>query len=91
MPKRDLNSGLSNQASQPLVRGKGYGLSLSSLDAQVEEATKPQVAKESAIKRDNAKLDPDIIQAYKLLAVQQKRKLYEVMEEALRDYLASHR
>jgi hypothetical protein len=88
MPKRDLNSALAKpQETQPMIRGKGYELSTNNIEAPVEVAP----AKEPAVKRDNAKLDPDIIQAYKLLAVQQKRKLYEVMEEALKEYLESHK
>lgn len=100
MPKRDLSQGLSGAASQPMVRGKGYNLSITNSEAELEEpaastnqvteATKLQVAKEPTIKRENAKIEPSIIQEYKLLAVKQKRKLYEVMEEALLEYLKSH-
>jgi hypothetical protein len=98
MPKRDLNSGLSSPASQPMIRGRGYELSTTNPDAPVEVPAAPGAApaqepelstKLPAIKRENAKLDPELIKAYKKLAVDQDRKLYEVMEFALWEYLKS--
>ena len=90
-PKRDLNSGLSKPTGQQMVRGRGYELSTTDPETPLEPATKPPVAKEPSIQRENAKIDPQIIQAYKLIAVQQKRKLYEVMEEVLQEGLQKYK
>ncbi|MBA3829927.1 MAG: hypothetical protein H0X33_13385 [Taibaiella sp.] len=47
----------------------------------------PEPIKEPIIVRENAKLDPAIIRAYKIKAAREGRKLYEVMEEILRLHL----
>ena len=88
-PKRDLSQALANNPhSQPMVRGRGYEMSTSNIEAVEEPATKTTPPVETPlIKRDNAKIRPELITAYKLMAVQQGRKLYEVMEEALEEYL----
>jgi hypothetical protein len=71
-----------------------------STNAEVRNSTSTQVHESISAKvHQNAetirpskgfKLREDIADACKLLAVQKKRKLYEVMEEALIEYLQKH-
>lgn len=91
MPKRDLNNQLSKPVQPQFVEGRGYTLSTETPQMPLETATAPQVAKEPSIQRVNAKIDPDLLQEYKLLAVKQKRPLYEIMEEALREWLQKYK
>ncbi|NWJ98033.1 MAG: hypothetical protein HXX20_19935 [Chloroflexi bacterium] len=76
--KRDL----SKQLGQ-VVQGQPYRLSTTSVEEKVE-AEEEEV---QPIQRDNAKIRRDLIKEFKMLAVKQDRKLYEVMEEALAEYL----
>lgn len=86
-PKRDLSQALTNNPhSQPVVRGRGYELSTNDIEATEEPTTKAAYS-EPPVKRDNAKIRSELITTYKLMAVQQGRKLYEVMEQALEEFL----
>ena len=82
--KRDLGSALNGNKpdNTSMVRGKPFGLSTDQADTFT-----PSPEKEPYIKRDNAKIKPTILKQFKLLAVKQDRKLYDVMEEALQKYL----
>ena len=71
--------------TEPIKRGTEYHLSTTSLETPVEESATPPAA--PAIKRENAKIRPDLLRSYKVLAASQGRKLYDVMEEALQEYL----
>lgn len=42
---------------------------------------------QQAIRRESAKIDVELVKAYKLQAAKEGRFIYELMEEALRDYL----
>ena len=97
MGKNKLSSLLNNQPAKPEIRrGAGYKLSteesaqtqeseitLSHNDTSVTPVTPERVAR-------GYRFREDLIDAYKMLALKRKRKLYQVMEEALEEYLAKH-
>jgi hypothetical protein len=86
--KKNLDQLIAN--SQPgrleIQRGQGFKLSTSKPDIEVEKPPKSPV-----VSRESAKVDKQIIKAYKLIAAQEDRNLYEVMEEALRYWLEIHK
>jgi hypothetical protein len=95
MPKRDLDSGLSKPASPQMVEGRGYFLS-----TEINQAAPPPPPpapepepklKLPAVLRESAKVDKELIRQYKVLAAQEKRKIYELMDEALRYWLEIHK
>jgi hypothetical protein len=69
-----------------IQRGQGFTLSTTKPDIEVEETPKPP-----PVSRESAKVDKQLIKAYKLIAAQEDRNLYEVMEEALRYWLEIHK
>jgi hypothetical protein len=98
MPRKDLSQLIAN--SQPgkleVHRGQGYNLTTTNPDAPIEDAApaaQPAVAapKPPQVARESAKVDKRLIKEYKLIAAQQDRNLYEVMEEALRYWLEIHK
>lgn len=98
MPKRDLNSLIKDAQPQkpPIHRGQGYQLSTTNPDAEItgQPATPnypPSTPKPPTIYRESAKVDKELIREYKVLAAQKKRKIYELMEEALREWLEIHK
>jgi GDP-D-mannose dehydratase len=100
MPKSDKLNELLNKGT--IKRGKGFTLSTEeqpesalvhkSTSAEEQKSTNALVHQDAAILRPSKgfKLRTDVADACKLLAAQQKRKLYEVMEEALIEYLQKH-
>jgi hypothetical protein len=80
--KRDL----SKQLGQ-VVQGQPYRLSTTN----VEEKVETEEEEVPSLQRDNAKIRRDLIKEFKMLAVKQDRKLYEVMEEALAEYLRRYK
>jgi hypothetical protein len=78
-----------------IKRGKGFTLSTeehSAESALVHKSTSAPVHSPSETIRPSKgfKLRSDVADACKLVAAQEKRKLYEVMEEALIEYLQKH-
>jgi hypothetical protein len=97
MPRKDLSQLIANR--QPgkveVHRGQGYELTTTDPDAAIEDMPAPvqpavEVPKPPQVLRESAKVDKRLIKQYKLIAAQQDRNLYEVMEEALRYWLDSH-
>ncbi len=102
MPKNNrLNELLDNKGGD-IKRGKGFSLSTEepqesalvqkSTNAEVHKSTNAQVHQNTETIRPSKgfKLRTDVADACKLLAAREKRKLYEVMEEALIGYLQKH-
>ena len=97
MPKNNKLNELLDKGN--IKRGKGFTLSTEEPEesAQVHKSTRAPVQKstsalvhqspESIRPSKGFKLRTDIADACKLLAAREKRKLYEVMEEALIEYL----
>ncbi len=98
MPKKNKLNDLLDQGG--IKRGKGFSLSTEqqeqhtesalvhkSTSALVHSASPPP---ETVRPSKGFKLRTDVADACKLFAVREKRKLYEVMEEALIDYLQKH-
>jgi len=97
MGKDKLNNLLNNQPPKPEIRrGVGYKLSTDE-NAQTQES-------EITLSHNNTSVKPitpervtrgyrfreDLIDTYKMRALKTKRKLYQVMEEALEEYLVNH-
>jgi hypothetical protein len=92
--KRNLDQMIAS--SQPghleVNRGQGFTLSTSRPDTEIEETTpEPVIPKQPQVLRESAKVDKRLIREYKLLAAQENRKIYEVMEEALKYWLDFHK
>ncbi len=104
MPKNNKLNELLDQGS--IKRGKGFSLSTEQQQpqsAQVHKSTSAEVQKstsalvhssppppETVRPSKGFKLRTDVADACKLLAAREKRKLYEVMEDALIEYLQKH-
>lgn len=102
MPKSNKLNELLDQG--PIKRGKGFALSTESEpqeSAQVHKSTNAPVQKSTSAQVHSSptetirpskgfKLRTDVADACKFLAAREKRKLYEVMEEALIEYLQKH-
>ncbi len=100
MPKNNKLNELLDKGE--IKRGKGFTLSteeqpesapvLKSTNAEVQKSTSALIHQSPETIRPSKgfKLRTDIADACKLLAVKEKRKLYEVMEEALIEYLQKH-
>ncbi len=85
-----------------IKRGKGFILSTEeqqesalvhkNTNAQVQGSTSAQMHHSPSSSRPSKgfKLRTDVADACKLVAAKEKRKLYEVMEEALIEYLQKH-
>lgn len=78
---------ISEQGEKPTMRGVA-GL----IGPQSQEPRSHYTTVERPIRPSRGyKIRLDFIYQYKLLAVKQHRKLYEVMEEALEEYLTKHK
>jgi hypothetical protein len=94
MPKSNKLNELLDQG--PIKRGKGFSLSTDSgqqESALVHKSTSAQVhpsPTKTVRPSKGFKLRTDVADACKFLAAREKRKLYEVMEEALIEYLQKH-
>ncbi len=92
MPKRNKLNDLLDKGT--IKRGKGFTLSTEEPQdsAQVQKSTNAQVHQNTETIRPSKgfKLRTDVADACKLIAAREKRKLYEVMEEALIGYLQKH-
>ena len=102
MPKSNKLNDLLDKGD--IKRGKGFTLSTEeqqqegsalvhkSTNALKHKSTSAQVHQSPEIIRPSKgfKLRTDVADACKLLAAREKRKLYEVMEEALIEYLQKH-
>ena len=71
-------------------RRRSQGVHRSTENAPAPEAHTAEASHPQRVNRGYM-LRADLIKALKLLAVQEDRNLYEVMEEALEEYLARHR
>ncbi len=102
--KKDLSILLSAESAKPALR-RGQGMRLSTDAAGSEEEPKNAQTQEGEFaqshERTNAKDEPlrvnrgyklreDLIKACKRIALEEDRHLYEVMEQALEEYLAQH-
>ncbi len=100
MPKSNRLNELLDKGE--IKRGKGFTLSTEepqesalvhkSTNAEVHQGTSAQVHQQTETVRPSKgfKLRTDVADACKLVAAREKRKLYEVMEEALIEYLQKH-
>jgi hypothetical protein len=100
MPKSNRLNELLDKGE--IKRGKGFTLSTEdsqesapvhkSTNAEVHQSTSAQMHQNTEIIRPSKgfKLRTDVADACKLVAAREKRKLYEVMEEALIEYLQNH-
>jgi hypothetical protein len=100
MPKSNKLNELLDKGE--IKRGKGFALSTEtseesallhkSTSAQVQKSTNAQMHQPPETIRPSKgfKLRTDVADACKLVAAREKRKLYEVMEEALIEYLQKH-
>ncbi|MBA2681533.1 MAG: hypothetical protein H0U76_24430 [Ktedonobacteraceae bacterium] len=99
--KAKLSSMLNKQTPQPVLR-KGQGFNLST-EAQYEPDQSVQNA-ESAEVRNHTTAPPkpkrskrgyelrdDLVRECKQIALDENRKLYQVMEQAIEEYLARHK
>ncbi len=98
MAKNRLEEGLSSTGGKPVIR-RPQGLRLSTEEPVVEPDRAPaETQKRSSAKsQDGPKrvnrgymLREDLIIACKRVALNDGRKLYEVMEDALTQYLSRH-
>jgi hypothetical protein len=102
--KQDLSILLSAEGAQPaLRRGRGMRLSTdragdpeSATDAQTHEGDDALSHQRTSAKAEPVrvnrgyKLREDLIRACKRIALEEDRRLYEVMEQALEAYVAQH-
>lgn len=90
--KSDLDALLSNEsAPPPIQRGQGMRLSTAAPTTPATR-TNENAAPPRRVKRVNRgyMLREDLIKACKQLALDEDRNLYEVMEDALEQYVARH-
>jgi hypothetical protein len=100
MPKPNLSNLIKNASSdlQPapeITRGRGLGGMISDPEAQaapsVDKSTSTHVHKSTADEASRPvksfRLRPELVHQIEILAATQRRKLYEVVEEALEQYL----
>ena len=85
MPKSNRLNELLDKGE--IKRGKGFTLSTEEDPAESALVHSPS---ETIRPSKGFKLRSDVADACKLVAAQEKRKLYEVMEEALIEYLQKH-
>lgn len=95
MPKTSLDDMLHDESSKPVIRrGQGVRLSTENRDTDIAESQNRRTAKSQVdgSKRVNRgyMLREDLIVACKQLALSNGRKLYEVMEDAIVEYLDRH-
>ncbi len=90
--KNKLSQLLGNESSKPAIR-RGQGVRLSTdLEQPVEPSAAERRVMVPEIKRVNRgyTLREDYIKALKRIALEDGRKLYEVMDEALAAYIQAH-
>ena len=84
--KKDLSNLLSgNQPKKPVIK-RGQGLGLSTTAEAIEQELKPPKPKVKRVNR-GYKLREDLIIACKKIALDEGLHLYQVMEEALLQYV----
>lgn len=91
--KKQLEALLATTEAKPTIR-RGQGMRLSTDEATHERKNaRSHDRTDARPKRVNRgyKLREDLIKACKRIALEQDRALYEVMEEALEQYLARNR
>lgn len=100
MAKRNLNALIKSasddlQPAQEITRGRGLGGLISDPEAQsatsVDKSTSTQVHKstidETSRPVKSFRLRADLVHQVEIFAATQRRKLYEVVEDALEQYL----
>ena len=99
--KNKLATGLANRSKPTIQRGQGVRLSTQAEHDEPETKTTQSIENAQTHKRTNAltdhnrinrgyKLREDLIKRCRLYAVNNQKKLYEVMDAALEEYLDNH-
>ena len=89
--KLDLKKALQENKPNPPKLRRGVGFTLSTEVAVEEKEPESKSVVEEKRVRNGMQIKPSIIREYKKLAVEERRHMYMLVEEALTEYLARKR